>query len=146
LTKVLFFTGCGILYKTAQTTWPGTGITITNLAIFTAASICVMKFLQCTPKLEGWLKCCIPIFLGGILNSVVVLANGGFMPSTCQDVASGFYIPIDGARLVYLSDWLWTFVSPGDVLMIAGFLAIGLTMMRNQHPQKLLGRQIGEVR
>lgn len=75
----------------------------------------------------------IMVLVGVFSNHLVVIANNGHMPSSCQDIAEGFYIPIVGTRLAYLSDWIFTFVSPGDVLILIGLMVAIVLMMGPKH-------------
>jgi len=129
ITRGLFVMGCTFFCKFAQHTWPGIGTTIIAMAIFGLACFCFIKVIACTPKIQALIIWIPPFILGGFLNYAVTLANKGFMPSTCQDVADGFYIPMEGARLTFLADWIFGFVSPGDVLMILAFAGIIATMV-----------------
>ena len=139
LAKSLFYMGCAIFCKIAQHTWQGIGVTLVVLIAFTVAMFYATRFLQSIPRFQGILKWLIPVFVGGILNLVVILANGGFMPSACEQAINGFYIPMEGARLTFLADWIWTFVSPGDVLMFLAFAGIIATMLVK--PRKTLVEQ-----
>jgi len=136
--RTLLFMGCGWLWRAAQHTWPSIGLSLIGLAIFAAAVVCFLRLLTCTPRSQALIAWIVPFFVGGFLNFSVLLANGGFMPSACQDVADGLYIPITGASLVYLSDWLWGFVSPGDILIVIGLLGIMGTLVWKQRQHKLM--------
>ena len=139
ITRGLLAMGCGFFCKIAQNTWPGIITAITGMATFGLACFCFIKVIAYTPKKQALMMWIPPFILGGFCNYAVVLANKGFMPSTCQDVADGFYIPMEGARLTFLADWIWTFVSPGDVLMFLAFVGIIATMLVK--PRKTLVEQ-----
>jgi len=91
-----------------------------------------MKLLTIIPtgrRIRGWL---VLILLGGILNFSAVLANRGFMPCTNVYYTYGVYCPLDSARLSYLGDWLYGFVSPGDIIMLVSFIGAFLTMVKGR--------------
>jgi hypothetical protein len=129
LAKALLIIGLGLVTKPLLDMWPSIGSTITRGAIFAVAIILCLRMVQIMPSLKIYKPWFIPLCTGAFLNWLVVLANGGFMPSTCQEVANGFYIPMEGARLTFLGDWIFGFVSPGDVLMILAFVGIVATMV-----------------
>jgi hypothetical protein len=137
LARGLLFMGCCGLCKGTQTIWPSIGLALIWMVTFVASTICIVNLLEHTPQFRAALPWCTPILVGGSLNFAVILANGGFIPATCQEVADGFYIPMDGANLSYLADWVWGFVSPGDILMVIGFLGIIGTLAWKQKQHKL---------
>ena len=129
LAKALIIIGLALVTKPLLDMWPSIGSTVVRGAIFAVAIILCLRAVRITPSLKIYKPWFIPLCAGAFLNWLVVLANGGFMPSTCQEIADGFYIPMEGARLTFLGDWLWAFVSPGDVLMILAFVGIVATMV-----------------
>jgi len=129
LAKALLIIGLALVTRPLLNMWPSIGSTVTRGAIFVVAIILCLRMVQITPNLRIYKPWFIPLCAGAFLNWLVVLANGGFMPSTCQEVADGFYIPMEGARLTFLGDWIFSFVSPGDVLMLAALVGIVATMM-----------------
>ena len=139
LSKALLIIGLALVTRPLLDMWPSIGSTITRGAIFAVVIILFLRMVQIMPSLKIYKRWFIPLCAGAFLNWLVVLANGGFMPSTCQEIADGFYIPMEGARLTFLGDWIFTFVSPGDVLMFLAFVGIVATMVVK--PRKTLVEQ-----
>lgn len=61
---------------------------------------------------------------GGILNMIVRIANNGCMPVLNLTIVHKLWIPMNGARLTWMGDWLVGGYSIGDGLMITGLLWI----------------------
>lgn len=58
--------------------------------------------------------------VGGILNMVVKIVNDGYMPVLGLTGTEKHWVPMNGAKLVWLGDWLVGDYSIGDLLVIAG--------------------------
>jgi len=134
VSRVLFFTGCAMLWRAFQTVQPGTILAMVGLGVFAASAVCYVNLVIRTPRLQGAMRWSVLLLAGGVLNYAVIIANGGYMPAVSQYSVAGMYCPIDGANLVWLADWIFGFVSPGDVLIIAGALgmAAALTWQRRE--------------
>ena len=132
LSRGFLFLACASLCRAAQTLWPSMAIPMIGMATFAAATVCYANLVRYSPSLQGIKRWAIPLVTGAFLNYTVMIANAGFMPAARAETVSGMYCPIHGANLVYLSDWLWGFVSPGDVLMIVAFVGIVATLIRKQ--------------
>lgn len=141
LARGLMFTGGACLWRAAQTNWPTIELSYVGIVIFGALAFCYINILIHTPKLHAISKWSMPILAGGFLNFAVIISNEGFMPSASQETISGLHCPMAGANLVWLSDWIFGFVSPGDVLMIVGFLGVIITLAL-KHRQRELTEQV----
>lgn len=139
VSRAMFFIGCGWLWRAAHSTNPSTVLSMVGLGVFTAGAICYVNVLIRTPRLQGVTRWSVPIFAGAFLNYAVIIANGGYMPAANQDVMAGMYCPIAGANLPWLADWIGSFVSPGDVLMVIGAAGIAATLARRR--QRRLAEQ-----
>ena len=134
----MLFTGYTLLWRVAQVLDPGLGLTVLGLATFTVAAICYVNLLRHTPQLAGTKAYFGLIFAGGYMNFAALMANGGYMPAAGQQGIYGLHCPMDGASLVWLADWIWGFVSPGDVLMIAGAVGIvGMVLVRRRATEEV---------
>lgn len=139
LTKGLVCIGLGFLWRATQITWPGIPVTLIGLAIFAAMVIYFIKISQQSPQLRGTTRWVVLVLIGGCLNFTAILANHGYMPVIPQAAIANIF---QGGLstfywYTYIGDWIGGRMSPGDVLMIVGFLAVGLTIIRNQWQQNL---------
>ena len=130
--RAMMIIGLALVSRAVRDTWPSITTTLIAATIFTALMIYCLKITKSPPPLQKIGKWLILLLVAGWLNNAALLANGGFMPSACQDIVSGIYCPMAGANLPYLGDWLWGFVSPGDVLMVVAFVGIVATLIRKQ--------------
>jgi len=67
------------------------------------------------------------IFLGGSSNMFVMALNGGYMPAGYfweYDPLFPTYTPLIGCKLWWLADWIAHTTSPGDIIIMSGFLTI----------------------
>lgn len=62
--------------------------------------------------------------VGGILNMTVRISNHGYMPVLNLTIVDKLWMPMNGAKLTWMGDWLVGGYSIGDVLMLAGLLWI----------------------
>lgn len=132
LTRVLMITGLALMARAILAPWPSIDAVLIKAAIFAVVFLCYGKVISVTPSLRGLVKWLILLSVGTALNFSVCLANDGFMPAVNQEYPAGMYIPIEGAKLLPLCDWIATFISPGDVLVIVAFFGIIATMVANR--------------
>jgi len=123
--------GVGIIAKGFWMIQPGMTTGSIELVIFASIAICCVRLTATTPALHKYLKWAMLVFVGGILNFTVILANGGFMP-TSYTIVLPSYIPMEGATLAYLGDWLWLGASLGDVLMVVAFVGVIATLIHRR--------------
>jgi len=123
--------GVGIIAKGFWMIQPSITTVSIELVIFASIAIYCVRLISPTPALHKYLKWAMLVFVGGILNFTVTLANGGFMP-TSYTIVLPSYIPMDGSSLAYLGDWLWLGASPGDALMIVAFVGVIATLIRSR--------------
>lgn len=144
LSYTFFIIGTGLIVKTAAETWPSIPITTAKSCIFAATVACLVKLSQLQLIRKDLMKWLIPISTGCVLNLVVIIANGGFMPVGCEEVVRAMYIPLDGANLAYLADWIFGVMSPGDILILGAAVGIALTLIRRQPQHKLVEQAMKE--
>lgn len=135
LAKTMMVIGLAILVRPILDMWPSTGAVLIRVVFSIAAVVCCIGFVQLVPNLRGTVKWFILSSVGLALNFSVMLANGGFMPTVGRHITSGIYCPLEGANLVYLGDWIWRGISPGDILLIVAFFGIIATMITNRRQQ-----------
>jgi len=145
LTKTLLLMAIALIARTILDLWPSTGTVLIKAATFAAALLCYAKLISLTPNRRGLIKWLIPLSVGASLNYSVCLANGGFMPSANQVTTRGIYIPMDGANLIYLGDWIAGFISPGDFVVLAAFVGIMLTLIRPSRQHTLVKETMTEL-
>ena len=135
LAKAMMVIGLAILVRPILGMWPSTGAVLIRVVFSMSAVVCCIRFAQLMPGLHRTIKWFIPLSVGLALNFSVMLANGGFMPSVGRHITSGICCPLEGANLVYLGDWIWRGISPGDILLIVAFFGIIATMIANRRQQ-----------
>lgn len=125
LGKVLLIMGIALAAKMILVRFPSLWATSINVIIFVLMILLLIRYLRLTTH-RWFIKALPALFIGGMLNYTVLFANNGYMPSVLRtpESASGIYIPLDGASLPYLSDWIWRGMSPGDLIMFAGLLTV----------------------
>jgi len=128
----LALTGCIMLWRAAMTVRPGAALSMIGLMVFTIGAVCYVNLIFHSPRLKVAGKWSLVVMAGGFCNFAVIIANNGYMPAGSQYVVAGMYRPIDGANLVWLADWIFGCVSPGDVLMIAGAMGILAALVRRR--------------
>ena len=104
--------------------WPSIWLALAGAAILMAALVCSLRWANATPELRRTMLPGTAIFIGGLLNFAAITANAGYMPCALNEHVAGMYMPLDGANLAHLSDWVWGFVSPGDIIIAAGTIGI----------------------
>ena len=122
--RILGCTGGALMWRGFQTAYPSTWLAVVGLIIFIAWIVCMTRLVKLEPRLSSMLGIGMPIIIGGLMNVAVIIANGGYMPCTLTAKVQGMYMPMDGARLAHLGDWIGGFVSPGDVLIVIGMMGI----------------------
>ena len=135
--RALFFMGCGILYRAASIKWPSPELTLLGLGIFVAAIAWTALYFK-SISIQGLTKWLVLMAVGGVLNFIAILANRGFMPIVPQGAV--FAIAHRGiSRIywwVYPGDWIGGVLSIGDVLIVAAFMVITITILRRQNETK----------
>lgn len=130
LAGMLAFAGMAMFWRVAQAIWPSTGLAIAGVTAYTVGIVSVMHFLNSIPRYRPALPWCAGTAVGGMLNLIVMVANGGYMPCPLNETIIGIYVPVAGANLVHLCDWIWGFVSPGDVIMAVASVGVAVVMVR----------------
>lgn len=65
--------------------------------------------------------------VGAVMNAIVIVANNGYMPVTSLEEVKGSWMPAEGARMMWLGDWIGGVASLGDVVACVGvFLVFGV--------------------
>lgn len=70
------------------------------------------------------------ILMGMVANTIVVFANGGYMPSEGREVIGWRWMPMEGATLTWLGDYLFGGWSPGDMGILAGLFLQGIGIVK----------------
>ena len=143
--RLLLVVGIVLVARPILNLWPSTATVLIMGAIFAVALLCYAKFILVTPNRRGLVKWLIPLSVGGSLNFSVRLANGGFMPSANQVTTRGIYIPMDGANLIYLGDWIAGFISPGDFVVLAAFVGMMVTLIWPSQQHALVEETMTEL-
>ena len=138
MARVLLVVGIAVIARPVLNLWPSTGTVLIMGAIFVVALLCYAKLISVAPDLREMVKWLIPLSVGGSLNFSVRLANGGFMPAANQATTRGIYIPMDGANFIYLGDWIAGFISPGDIVVLAAFVGIMVTLIWGNRQRTLV--------
>lgn len=131
----LRFAACVFLLRVVQIAWPSMWLSLIIIVALAGAAIYLTKLVASIPKHRAHVAPFTIIFIGGFLNQVARAANNGFMPAVGVGVVKGTYCPLDGANFAYLGDWIFGFISPGDIILIVAFFGIVATMLRNQRRQ-----------
>ena len=124
MARILVCTAGAMMWRACQTIYPSTWLAVVGLIIFIAWIACMTRLVKLEPRLNSMLGIGMPIIIGGLMNVAVVIANGGYMPCTLTTEVDGMYMPMAGAQLAHLGDWIGGFVSPGDVLIVIGMMGI----------------------
>jgi hypothetical protein len=124
MARILACTGGALMWRSFHVLYPSTWLAVVGLGIMAAWIGCMTRLVKLEPGLNSMLGLGMPIIIGGLMNFAVVIANGGYMPCTLTVETAGMYMPMDGARLAHLGDWIGGFVSPGDVLIVIGMVGI----------------------
>lgn len=92
----------------------------------------------------GW----IIMRIGGSLNMIVVLANGGFMPVVGGESSKGLWVvATESHRLLFLADRFWG-LSLGDLVLMGGLAVVVVAVITNSIIRRLdakykVGRVLG---
>jgi hypothetical protein len=105
------------------------GVSILLLCAYLKIAERVLRFRE----VLSWV---VLLFTGVWLNLVVLLANGGFMPATGSWWGLHFgilhigdiYCPMASARLPWLGDWIFGFISLGDLLVFVALIGFVITL------------------
>ena len=123
--KLLLVIGLAGVARGARVLWPSMPTALIATIVFTAIMAYCLK--ACGPQLGKYYF--ILGLVGGSLNNAVVLANHGRMPAVNQQIAEGFYIPMRGAALPHLGDWILGGISPGDLLLLTAAVGVVGTLI-----------------
>jgi len=115
-----------ILWRTASYLSPSIYMTVLGIFLFIALAVFYVKEM---PMARQTLKWAWLILIGAGMNFAAILANGGTMP--IPKVMSPFW-------WIWLGDWLPMGFSPGDVLMIIGFIGVTVTLITTQRKKAAL--------
>jgi len=127
---MLTFAGLGWLWRAAQGLWPSIPMAVLGLAIYIASALFFVRLVHSFPRLRPVIPWFAGAAVGALLNLVVLIANGGYMPAVGLTEPRGLHAPMEGARLAILADWIMGGISPGDVLLIACGLGIVVVLVR----------------
>ena len=130
LALALACVGLLLLWRPTQTAWPSIPMTVLGCAIHAAGTVAFFHFINSIPKYRPILPWFAGAAVGALLNLVVLIANGGYMPVAGLEQVKGLHAPMEGARLAILADWIMGGISPGDVLLIACGVGIVVTLVR----------------
>ena len=115
--------GIALVWRFAHWLSPSIYMTVVGIILFVGLAILYVK----QPILRQTLKWAWLILLGAGLNFAAIIGNGGMMP---------YPHIMSSAWWVWLGDWLPMGVfSPGDILMIVGFLGVATTLIIMQYKQ-----------
>ena len=134
----VIFAATGCLWRLAQTLHPTLGLSVVGATLFAAITLYCVGLPRVTPALYG-IRVHLALFLtGGWLNWVASLANRGFMPVAVQEAVAAIYRKglTHTYWWLYIGDWIGGAISPGDILIIAGFLGIIITILRRHNEAK----------
>jgi hypothetical protein len=130
ISRTLLALGCACFVRVAWQVYGGMLLALVAFSLSFLAFGFFVKFLatiQMSARTIGWL---VLLLLGGMLNFTVVMANKGFMPCVLEATIEGNYCPASGAHLAHLGDWLFKFVSPGDIVILVGAIGLVILAMR----------------
>lgn len=114
--KLLFVLGFALTWRLAQWLMPTVGMAIVGAALLVGLAILYVKHPIFKQTLSwAWL-----VALGAGLNFAAIIGNGGMMP---------YLDNLGRAWWTWLGDWLPLGFSPGDIIMIVGFLGIAATLI-----------------
>lgn len=114
-----------LLWRVAHYMSPSIAMTVVGILLFIGLAIFYVKQL---PELKPTRRWASLVFIGGCLNFAATLANGGQMPMPKI---------MSAAWWVWLGDWIGGFASPGDILMLIGFIGIVASLILSHQQCKL---------
>jgi len=117
LVDMLLILGIALFWRLAQWLAPSAYMAIVGIYLLIALA---MFYIKEMPMVKQTLKWAWLIFLGAGLNFAAIIGNGGQMP---------YLHVMSSAWWVWLGDWLPGMTSPGDILMIVGFLGTAITLI-----------------
>ena len=142
MAKGLLFAGCACLWRSTLIIRPSVGLAVVGPILFVVVAIYYVKLLKATESLKQTGKWLGILLIGGTLNFAALLANGGSMPMATAQAIHGIHNGGNTFIALYwwvcLGDWILGSISPGDILMVIGFLGIAGTLIWQNRQHTLL--------
>lgn len=136
--RALLAIGLVVILRPVLDMWPSITTALIRGALFCVALVPCLRLLRATPILRKYIPSLIPLCIGSFLNWIVVLANMGYMPAEGITAISGFYCPMNGASLPYLGDWIFGFMSPGDIIIFAALAMVVGVMIGKRRQENIV--------
>jgi len=126
LIDLLPILGIALLWRLAQWLAPSVYMAIVGIYLLIGLA---MLYIKEMPMAKQTLKWAWLIFFGAVLNFAAIIGNGGQMP---------YVHVLSRTWWAWLGDWLPGMLSPGDILMIIGFLGVAITLIAAQRKAGVL--------